>query len=158
MQTSVSGFLAVLSVFLAVGVLVALCLFSSRVRRPWLRRSLFITASGVSVVSAGFLYLGASYGWALHLESRWRSAEPNTKADLEACLSLYLHHEIQPIESGWGSTHDLKNGEKMIQYLLLWSAPLDVVYAAYDRVVAIYSSRTNSSSQRRCAPWLTRGV
>ena len=140
MQTSVSGILGVLVVILAVGALVAVFVFSARVRRPWLRRSLRIAASVVFVAFAGFLYLGASYGWALHLESKWRSAETKTRADLEACLSLYSHHEIEPSESGWGSTHELKNGEKMVQYLLLWSAPLDVVYDADDRVVAIYTS------------------
>ena len=37
-------------------------------------------------------------------------------------------------------TTDLKPGERMIQYMILYRAPLDVVYTTNDTIVAIYTS------------------
>ena len=40
----------------------------------------------------------------------------------------------------WGYGTQLKREEYMVQYLILWSAPLDVVYDGDDNVVEIYTS------------------
>ena len=96
--------------------------------------SLFILFFLVAVI--GF----APYMWASHLESKWYPAHPRTKTELEAFLSLYSQRDIQPSESDWGRNHQLQSGERMTQYLLLWNAPLDVVYTSDDTIVAIYTS------------------
>jgi hypothetical protein len=96
-----------------------------------------------SVFSMFFLTASAMmspYYWALHLESKWRKARPATKAELEACLSLYTKGHIQPSNSLWGHEYKLGDGERMTQYRLLYLAPLDVVYRSDDRIVAMYTS------------------
>jgi hypothetical protein len=55
-------------------------------------------------------------------------------------LSLYSMRQIQPAESCWGSRRQLASGETMIQYLILWHAPLDVVYDQGNRIQMIYTS------------------
>jgi len=141
MSTSSINWLPILLVFVApllLGGLLVLAAF--RLRRKWARvvsavfGALFLVAFGFAVVSF------APYVWASHLESRWHPANPKTKAELESYLSLYSQHNIQPSQSDWGRSHQLQPGERMTQYLLLWSAPLDVVYSSNDVVVAIYTS------------------
>ena len=87
-------------------------------------------------------YFGASYEWALHLESKWMAANPKTRADLESCLSLYSRHKIQPTQLGWVRGYPLQPGDQMVEYWLLFNAgtPLDVVYSANDRIVKMYAS------------------
>ena len=80
------------------------------------------------------------YAWALHLEAKWHPADPGTMADLESHLSLYSRQDIPPATPGWGMNHQLQPGERMTRYLLLWNAPLDVVYTGDDRIVKIYTS------------------
>jgi hypothetical protein len=82
----------------------------------------------------------APYFWAVHLESQWQPANPKSKAELESYLSLYSQHDIQPQQSEWGRNYQLQPGERMIQYRLLYKAPLDVVYAKNDQIVRIYTS------------------
>ena len=87
-------------------------------------------------------YFGVSYGWALHLESKWIVANPKTRADLESCLSLYSRHKIQPTQSGWVRGYQLQPGEQMVEYWLLYNAgtPLNVVYSTNDTIVKMYPS------------------
>lgn len=82
----------------------------------------------------------ASYFYALHLESRWQPANPRTRQELEQYLSLYTAHRIAPSESLWGKTYKLGSNEEMIQYRILYRAPLDVVYDEKSRVVRIFRS------------------
>jgi hypothetical protein len=95
-------------------------------------------------ISCGLIWFVASgnlaYLYALHLESKWAPANPQTKLELENYLSLYSTREIEPAESMWGENYVLQDNEKMIQYRILWSAPLDVVYDKQNNIVNIYTS------------------
>ena len=57
----------------------------------------------------------APYFWALHLEAKCHPANPASKAQLEAFLSLYSQREIRTSQSMWGHDHQLQPGERMIQ-------------------------------------------
>jgi hypothetical protein len=81
-----------------------------------------------------------AYLHAGRLESRWHAASPQTRAELERHLSLYSTRTITPAESCWGKHRALAHGETMIQYELLWHAPLDVVYDASGGIQAIFTS------------------
>ena len=83
---------------------------------------------------------GTAYIFALILEDRWTKANPKTRIELEQYLYLYSTKTIQPSQSMWGWDYELKNGEQMVQYLLLWNAPLDVVYDSNDNIRMIYTS------------------
>ncbi|HTJ00037.1 MAG TPA: hypothetical protein VL527_14240 [Dongiaceae bacterium] len=76
----------------------------------------------------------------MHLEAKWTAAKPKTKAELEACLSLYSERQIQVAQSLWGRDYPLQPGERMVQYRLLYVEPLDVVYTRSNTIVAIYTS------------------
>lgn len=141
MTTSSVNLLPILIVFVVPLLLgCAFIVAAFRLRRRWTRLtsgvfgSVFLTAFCFAVISF------APYVWASLLESKWYPANPKTKAELESYLSLYSRHDIQPSHSDWGRDHQLKPGERMTQYLLLWSAPLDVVYSSNDTIVAIYTS------------------
>jgi len=111
-----------------------------RLRRKWAR---IVAGIGGSIFMAGFVaavLIFAPYLWALHLESSWSPAQPKTRSELESYLSLYSQKDISPMQSEWGRNHVLQPGERMTQYLLLWSAPLDVVYRSNDMIGAIYTS------------------
>lgn len=82
----------------------------------------------------------ASYAYALHVESKWRSQPPSTRVELESLLGLYDSRDIEPSESQLGSGTELETGQKMVQYRLLWKAELDVVYDTVDTIVAIFTS------------------
>jgi hypothetical protein len=83
-----------------------------------------------------------AYLYALHLESRWTKADPKTKEVLEKYLNCYTLREIQPTDSRWGIHYELKAGERMLQYSILWNrnCPLDVVYDTNDAIRAIFTS------------------
>jgi endonuclease/exonuclease/phosphatase (EEP) superfamily protein YafD len=85
---------------------------------------------------------GHSYLYALLLESKWRAARPQTKQEMEAILSFYREKEIQPAQSSWGRNYHLEQGERMVQYQILYdsSCPLDVVYDSEDKVRVIFTS------------------
>jgi len=123
---------------LAFGTVLIFAAF--RLHRTWARCAagiiglLFVLAFTAAVIWFG------PYMWASHLESKWYPANPKTKMELESFLSLYSRHDIQPSQSDWGRGYQLQPGERMTQYLLLWSAPLDVVYTSNDAIVAIYTS------------------
>lgn len=101
-------------------------------------------AAGVLV--AALIWLTASgtaaYLYALHLESKWSKAKPKTKTDLEKHLHFYSLREIQPHDSPWSNGYELEDGERMMQYRLLWNknCPLDVVYDRNDAIQAIFTS------------------
>ena len=90
-----------------------------------------------------FTYIGgAAYIYAGYLESKWVPADPKTKEDLEKHLRLYYTRTIDPKESMWGKRYLLSDGERMIQYCILWhrQCPLDVVYDNDDNIVRIFTS------------------
>jgi hypothetical protein len=87
-----------------------------------------------------FVHDTVAYLGALAMEYRWTAARPTTKAELEQHLWFYSEHTISPSSSSWGWDHRLKDGERMVQYLILGQAPLDVVYDSKDRLQAIYTS------------------
>jgi hypothetical protein len=111
-----------------------------KLRRKWVRISAAIVGTIFLVAFAFAAISFAPYVWASHLEAKWQPANPKTKAELESYLSLYTKRDIQPSQSEWGNQYQLQPGEQMTQYLLLWNAPLDVVYTSNNTVVAIYTS------------------
>lgn len=130
---------------LVVFVLPLLFGVASLVLAPLLRRRWARTAGRVfgSVLLLAFLVIVveiAPYWWALHLEAKWHAAQPKSKAQLESLLSLYSEREIQPSQSMWGHDYQLRTGERMVQYRLLYNAPLDVVSTNDNTIVAIYTS------------------
>ena len=129
-------FAAILFLLLVFG----LGLLAMEIRRGWARVAARVTGSVFIMVFLAALAMMSPYFWALHLETKWRTAKPATKAELEACLSLYTKGDIQPSNSIWGHEYQLGDGERMTQYRLLYLAPLDVVYRSDDRIVAMYTS------------------
>lgn len=110
------------------------------VNRRWAKWLL----GGLGTLAAAFLalivVLAAPYMWASYLEARWAPAKPSTRAEMESYLSLYRAREIQPSASDWGRNHVLREGDKMVQYMILWNAPLEVVYDRDDKLLAFYTS------------------
>jgi hypothetical protein len=126
----------ILPLILGIVSLVFAARFRSKAARIGLR------VFGLTLLS-GFLWAVfeiAPYWWALHLEAKWHDANPTTKAKLESFLSLYSEREIQTSQSLWGHDHPLRPGERMVQYRLLYNAPLDVIYTSSNTIVAIYTS------------------
>jgi hypothetical protein len=78
--------------------------------------------------------------WAGYLESKWDPAKPRTRAELEQHLFLYSVRSIAPSESLRGRSYRLNPNESMVQYLILWSAPLDVVYDDGGQIQRIFTS------------------
>lgn len=115
-------------------------LVASRFRRKWARIAVRIVGSLLILAFLAATVEDAPYLWALHLEAKWQPAKPTSKVQLESYLSLYSQREIQTSQSMWGRDYQLQAGERMIQYRLLYSAPLDVVYTTNDTIVAIYTS------------------
>jgi hypothetical protein len=118
----------------------ACLLVASKFRRKWARITVRIVGSVLLLAFLAAAAEVAPYLWALHLEAKWYPAKPTTKAQLESFLSLYSQREIQTSQSMWGRDYQLQSGERMIQYRLLYRAPLDVVYTTNDTIVAIYTS------------------
>lgn len=123
---------------LALGT--ASLLFASKFRRKWARIAVRIVGSALLLAFFAAVAEIAPYFWALHLEAKWSAANPTTKTQLESFLTLYSQREIRTSQSMWGHNHQLELGERMIQYRLLYRAPLDVVYTTNDSIVAIYTS------------------
>ena len=141
MSSSSINWFPILIVFVALFALGVTMVFASfRLQKNWIRWTACATGllflCGVLAAVVCF----APYMWARHLEARWQPADPKTKVELESFLSLYSQREIQPSESGWGGHHQLQSGERMTQYLLLWNAPLEVVYTSSNTIVEIYTS------------------
>jgi hypothetical protein len=118
----------------------ALLLVAPRFPRKWARVAARVIGSAFLLAFFAAAVEIAPYFWALHLESKWSAAKPTTKAQLESCLSLYTQRDIQPTQSAWGKDYKLGPGERMTQYRLLYSAPLDVVYSSSNTIVAMYTS------------------
>jgi len=141
MSTSSLNWLPILVIFiapLALGTTMLIAAF--RFRKKWTRWMTGITGALFMLFFLAAVIWFAPYVWASHLESKWHPANPKTKAELESFLSLYSQRDIQTSQSDWGRDHQLQPGERMTQYLLLWNAPLDVVYTSNDTIVAIYTS------------------
>ena len=117
-------------------------LVASRFRGKWARIAARVVGSAFILAFLAAAAEFTPYLWACHLESKWSAANPETKAQLEACLSLYSKHEIQPSQSAWGRNlyPQLGPGERMTQYRLLYRAPLDVVYRSNDTIVVMLTS------------------
>ena len=109
------------------------------------RTRLFALAATTAIIAviAWFTAIGGTaYLYAGYLESKWSKAEPKTKVDMEKYLHFYSLRKIQPKDSMWGNGYSLKDGERMMQYCILWNkkCPLDVVYDKDDNISAIYTS------------------
>lgn len=121
------------------GVGIAMLLVARRIKGDWAKLTVGLVGTGSLLVCVFYLVASGPYMWALHLESRWRPANPQTMLELESMLSGYTKNDILPAQSGWGRDHRLELGERMIRYSLL-GAPLDVVFTTEDRIAAIYTS------------------
>ena len=125
---------------LPLGLVVASLAFARLLRPRWARIVVRVLGSVLLLAFLAVVADIAPYLWALHLEAKWRAAHPKTKAQLERFLSLYSERKIQPAQSMWGHDYRLQAGETMMQYRLLYNAPLDVVYTSSNTIVAIYTS------------------
>jgi hypothetical protein len=123
-----------------LGMGIGLIFAAFKLRKKWVRIIAGTTGTIVLAAFVAITIVGAPYVWASHLEAKWRPADPKTKAELESFLSLYSKRDMQPAQSEWGHDYKLQAGERMTQYLLLWSAPLDIVYSSNNTVVMIYTS------------------
>jgi len=81
-----------------------------------------------------------AYLYAVYLEAKWSAADPETRIELEQHLSLYSIEDVEPSQSAWGRYHKMQRGERMVRYMILGSAPLDVVYDERDNITGIYTS------------------
>jgi hypothetical protein len=118
---------------------IAMLLVTRRLKGDWARMVVGLVGTGSLLVGAFYLVATGPYMWTLHLESKWRPANPQTLLELESMLSGYTKKDILPAQSGWRRDHRLEPGERMIRYSLL-GAPLDVVFTREDRIAAIYTS------------------
>ena len=84
--------------------------------------------------------ISLGYMAASRMEATWRDNGPQTRAELESYLNLYSTQGIVPSQSCWGRRWKLAPQENMVQYLILWHAPLDVVYDREDRIKMIFTS------------------
>ena len=134
--------LLIIILFLCLPVVVAFATFylTRLVKSGWAKGAFIVLGSGLTLWAAFFLAACLPYFWALHLESKWVPAHPKNRAEMESHLSLYSMREIQPAQSGWGSKHEMHEGDKMVQYMIFWSQPLEVVYDKGDRMIASYTS------------------
>lgn len=123
---------------LAIGI--AGVISARRAKSMWIKPPCaLIGAIGLGL----FIYITVSatpYLWAIYLESKWTQAKPTTQAEIETHLSLYRKYEIEPKDSDWGRNHILAEGDRMIRYMILGNAPLDVVYNSSNHIVQIYAS------------------
>jgi hypothetical protein len=126
----------VMPLLLGVGLLVA----SSRMRRRGTRVAALIGGVFCLLVFAFYAVLTGPYVWALHLESKWRPADPQTRLEMESFLSLYSQREIDIDTSPWARGSEFNPGDRMIRYSVLLGAPLDVVYTRDDLVVGIFTT------------------
>lgn len=141
-MSSSFNWMGVLLMFLVpLGLGIGCLLASRRIRNKWASAMVRFFGGAALIIFLLFVFFTTPYVWALHLESKWTEANPKTQAQLEACLSLYSRHEIQPAQSPWGNRVHLQPGEHMVEYWLLYSpsAPLDVIYTN-DTIAKIYLS------------------
>jgi hypothetical protein len=125
-----------LPVIVIVGFILSIRFISNR----FLRRTVCSVLTIIFLLLAIVCFDLTPYFYACHLERSWSKAQPATRAELEKYLHLYSIRQISPSESGWGKNYKLGEGERMVQYLILWNAPLDVVYNKDNRIMAIYTS------------------
>jgi hypothetical protein len=140
MAFGINCFLIIILFVLPFTLGTAALLFASRFRRKWARITVRIIGSSFLLAFLVSVAEIAPYFWALHLEAKWNAVNPTTKAQLESCLSLYSERQIQTSQSMWGHDYQLQPGERMVQYRLLYTEPLDVVYTSTNTIVAIYTS------------------
>lgn len=142
---SSNSFIQVVAIWLAIYLLPLMAgafgvAMAIKGRAVWVRALSSLIAVAGLIAFSYIMVTATPYLWASHLESRWRPARPETKMDLESHLSLYSKYEITPAESSWGRYHVLDEGDRMIRYMILWNAPLDVVYNASNHIVRIFTS------------------
>jgi len=126
----------VLPLLLGVGGLV----LARRFRPLWARILSRVFGAGLLAIFLFVLSVMTPYWWALHLESKWVPAHPKTRAELESHLSLYSQHEIPAAKSPWGKNRPIESGERIVEYDLLYLAPLDVIYTTNDTIAQIYTA------------------
>lgn len=98
----------------------------------------------IITVSLGLVWLSRngrfSWMYASYLESKWQRTNPQTRTDLEKILHLYSVTSVDPSESEWGARPQPKKNEHILKYLILWDAPVYVVYDQEDAIVRIFPS------------------
>ncbi|MEO5715363.1 MAG: hypothetical protein ABIT37_17930 [Luteolibacter sp.] len=129
-----------LFVVLPVAFVSAVFYLARIVKAGWIKGGLTLLGIVLSLGITFYLVNVVPYFWAGHLEAKWTAAHPKTRVEMESYLSLCTMREIQPAQSGWGRNHPMQDGDKMIQYLLFWTQPLEVVYDKNDRMIASYTS------------------
>jgi len=132
--------LIVIVLILPAALAFTLFYFARIAKAGWLKGGLTLLGMTLSIGVMFLLVNVVPYFWAGHLESKWTAAHPQSRTEMEFHLSLYSMREIHPAQSGWGSNHSMQPGDKMIQYLLFWTQPLEVVYDKDDQLIATYTS------------------
>ncbi len=96
----------------------------------------------VFICLAGFIGIygrAIPYFYCLARESSWLQAK--TEAELDRKMFMfYSKRPIAPSESMWGRRYDLKPGERMIQYLVFYCEPYDVVFDSESRIIEAFTS------------------
>lgn len=82
---------------------------------------------------------GGPYFYCLARESSWLAARTETELDGRMVV-FYSKRQIIPAESMWGNRYQLRPGERMIQYLVLYKEPFDVVFDGQGHVVTAFTS------------------
>lgn len=140
-----SPYIQVIAIWLAIYLIPLMAgvlgiVLAVRGRALWVKALVSLVAL-VGIIAFGYITVSATpYLWASYLETKWKPARPETKEALESHLSLYRKYEITPAESSWGRNHVLNRDHKMIRYMILWNAPLDVVYDENNGIVRTYTS------------------
>ena len=82
----------------------------------------------------------AAYMYALSIEDDFMGSE--TQAELERIVGPVsaTPKQVQPPASAWGGSYIIKDGERMVQYMIKDHAPLEVVYDRQNRVRAVFTS------------------
>ena len=79
---------------------IVMLLITRRLKKAWAKLLTGFVGACLFLVSAFYLIGTGPYMWALHLESKWRPANPQTRFELEALLAGYTKKDILPTQSG----------------------------------------------------------
>lgn len=80
-----------------------------------------------------------SYFYCCFRETSWLPS--SNMEELESRIHVpHSRNIIDPSKSLWGSGHEMKEGQFMVQYLIFGKEPLDVVYYPDHTIEFIYTS------------------
>ena len=80
-----------------------------------------------------------SYLYCCMRENAWLSAQDQKQLE-SRIVAPHEQAEISPSQSSWGRDHQMKSGQRMVQYLIFGKEPLDVVYNSDDSIDTIFTS------------------